>query len=114
MIFLLCVRTSGKKSWCIVTADEWDAEVVTLISPQFTEILTSEDLSEEILDTIKEKVDEKLKSPDLKMSDRAAMAEGVKVVMRDYVSKECSGPTSPKYQQYSAEAKKALEMINKK
>ena len=55
-----------------------------------------------------------MKNPDLMMSDSAALVEGVKVVMRDYVSKECSSPTSPKYQQYSAEAKKALEIINKK
>ena len=113
---ILAVRENEReeKGWCTVTADEWGAEMVTLISPQFTEILTSEELTEEVLDTIKEKVDDILKNPDLKMSDRAAMVEGVKVVMRDYVSKECSSPTSPKYQQYSAEAKKALELINKK
>ena len=113
---ILAVRENEReeKGWCIVTADEWGAEMVTLIASQFTELLTSEDLTEEVLDTIKEKVDEVLKNPDLKMSDRAAMVEGVKVVMRDYVSKECSSPTSPKYQQYSAEAKKALEIINKK
>ncbi len=111
---ILAVRENEReeKGWCIVTADEWGAEMVTLIASQFTELLTSEDLTEEVLDTIKEKVDEVLKNPDLKMSDRAAMVEGVKVVMRDYVSKECSSPTSPKYQQYSAEAKKALELIN--
>jgi hypothetical protein len=34
--------------------------------------------------------------------------------MRDHVSKECSSATSPKYQQYSGEAKKALDLINKK
>ena len=49
------VKTNGKKSWCIVTADEWGAEMVTLIASQFTELLTSEDLTEEVLDTIKEK-----------------------------------------------------------
>ena len=77
------------------------------------DILTT-DIRKLSFKAVKEKVDEVLKNPDLKMSDRAAMVEGVKVVMRDYVSKECSSPTSPKYQQYSAEAKKALEIINKK
>lgn len=113
---ILAVRENEReeKGWCIVTTDEWGSEMVTLIAPQFTEILTSEELNEDVLDAIKEKVDNILKNPDLKMSERAAMVDGVKVVMRDYVSKECSGPTSPKYQQYSTEAKKALEMINKK
>ena len=35
--------------------------ILTLIASQFTELLTSEDLTEEVLDTIKEKVDEVLK-----------------------------------------------------
>lgn len=113
---ILSVRENEReeKGWCVVTENDWGNEIVTLIASKFTEILTSEELTEEVLDIIKEKVDCILKNPDLKMSDRTSMVEGVKVVMRDYVNRECSSPTSPKYQQYSAEAKKALELINKK
>lgn len=113
---ILAIRENEReeKGWCIVTTDEWDSEIVTLLSPQFTDLLTSEVLTEELLDTIKEKVDNVLKDPNLKMSERTAMMDKVKVVMRDYVSKECSSTTSPKYQQYSGEAKKALDLINKK
>jgi len=42
------------------------------------------------------------------------MVEKVKVLMRDFVSKECSSPTSPKYTQFGADARKAIEMINTK
>lgn len=113
---ILAIRENEReeKGWCIVTADEWGSEIVTLLASQFTNLLTSDELTEEVLDSIKENVDEILKNPDLKMSERNIMVEKVKTVMRDYVSKECSSPTSPKYQQYSAEAKKALEIINKK
>ena len=103
-----------EKGWCIITKDEWDSEIITLLSTHFTELLTSEYLTEELLDTIKEKSDDILKNPDLKMSERAAMIDKVKVIMRDHVSKECSSASSPKYLQYSGEAKKALDLISKK
>ena len=48
------------------------------------------------------------------MSERKEMADRIIVIMRDHVSKECSSPTSPKYNQYGKEADKALDMINKK
>ena len=113
---ILAVRENEReeKGWCMVTTDEWGSEITTLLSTLFTELLTSEELTEELLDTIKEKVDEILKNPNLKMSERTAMMDNVKAVMRDYVSKECSSATSPKYRQYSEEAKKALDLINKK
>ena len=113
---ILAVRENEReeKGWCIVTTDKWGSEITTLLSTRFTELLTSEELTENILDTIKEKVDDILKNPNLKMSERTAMVDNVKVVMRDYVSKECSSPTSPKYRQYSEAAEKALDLINKK
>lgn len=63
---------------------------------------------------IKEMVDGVLSNPELPMAKRNEYIENVKMLMRDVVSKECSSPTSPKYQQFGNEAKKALEMINKK
>jgi len=113
---ILAVRENEReeKGWCMVTTDDWGSEIITLLSSQFTELLNSEELTEDLLDTIKEKVDNVLKNPDLKMSERTAMTENVKVIMRDYVSKECSSATSPKYKQYGEEAKKALELISKK
>jgi len=113
---ILAIRENEReeKGWCIVSTDEWGSEIVTLLAAQFTELLTSNELTEELLDTIKGKVDDILKNPNLKMSERTAMMDKVKTVMRDYVSKECSSATSPKYQQYSGEAKKAIDLINKK
>ncbi|MDR2969810.1 MAG: tubulin-like doman-containing protein [Tannerellaceae bacterium] len=113
---VLAIRENMReeKGWCIVTTDMFGSEIVTLIAPRFTDILTSEELTEEVLDTIKEKVDALLKNPDLKMSERSAMVEAVKVVMREYVSRECASPTSAKYQQYATEATKAIELINKR
>ena len=103
-----------EKGWCAVTKDEWDSEIVLLISKEFTGIHTSEEFTDDIMMQIKEGVDSILSNPDLKMSQRAEMAEGVKNVMKEYVSKECSSSTSPKYREYSDNAKKALELINKK
>lgn len=103
-----------EKGWCAVTKDEWDSEIVMLISNEFTGINTSEEFTDDIMSQIKENVDNILKNPDLKMSQRAGMADMVKSIMKDYVSKECSSVTSPKYREYSENAKKAIELINKK
>jgi len=113
---ILAIRENEReeRGWCTVTIDEWGSEIITLLSTQFTELLTSEEMTEELLDLIKEKVDDILKNPNLKMSERTAMMDNVKAVMRDYVSKECSSATSPKYKQFSEEAKKAIDLINKK
>jgi hypothetical protein len=113
-ILLIRENEREEKGWCVVTIDKFGSEIVTLLSTQFTTLLTSDELTEELLDTIKEKVDEILKNPTLKVSERTAMMDKVKAVMRDYVSKECSSATSPKYQQYGGEAQKALDLITKK
>ena len=75
---------------------------------------TSKEFTDDIIDQIKEDVDNILKNPDLKMSQRLEMAEGVKNVMKEYVSTECGSETSPKYMEYIENEMKALELINKK
>jgi len=113
-IFVFSENEREEKGWCIITTDEWGSEIKTLLSSQFTELSKSNELTEEILDNIKEKVDNILNNPEMKMSEREDMNKKVASIMKDYVVKECSSTSSPKYQQHSAEAKKALELINKK
>lgn len=103
-----------EKGWCMVTEDEWGSPTTTFIAANFTDIPTSEEFTSEMRDDIQEKVDGILKNPELKVSERTAMVEKVKVLMRDFIAKECSSSTSPKYLQFSGDAKKALEMINTK
>lgn len=113
---ILAIRENSReeKGWCIVKRDEWGSEIVTLLSSQFTGVQTSNELTEELIESIKENVDEILKNPELKVSERTAMMDKVKEIMRDYVNNECSSTSSPKYQLYSVEAKKALDLINRR
>ena len=103
-----------EQGWCMITEDEWGTPTTTFIAASFTDIPVSEDFTSEMRDSIQEKVDNILKNAELKVSERNAMVEKVKVLMRDFVSKECSSPTSPKYTQFGADARKAIEMINTK
>lgn len=100
------------EGWCYVTADEWGTEVKTIICRNFTEIVTSEELTPEIKEAIIDEVDEMLKDlRNLKVSEKEALANNIINVMKDYVSKECSGPKSPKYIEYGNAAKAAIKKI---
>ena len=101
------------KGWCKVEMDEFDEKYLKLLSPLFTELITSEQMTEKLRDEILEKVASKINNPDLKVSEREALADKVKAVMRDYVKGECSGPESSKYQEYAGHARKAMEIIKK-
>lgn len=100
------------EGWCYVTKDEWGTEVKTVISRNFTEIITSEELTPEIKEAIIDEVDELLKGlRDMKVSEKDALANNIVEVMKNYVSKECSGPKSPKYIEYGNAAKAAIKKI---
>lgn len=103
-----------EKGWCVITLDEFDSEIKTLISKDFTGLSVSEELTQEMQEDIIDKVKEVLANPDLRVSEREAMLGGVKAIMRDYVARETSGPQSPKYKEYADAARKAMEMINRK
>ncbi|MBR1792329.1 MAG: hypothetical protein IJ764_01630 [Bacteroidales bacterium] len=102
------------RGWCISRKGEWGIEQTHFLSAKFTDLPTSEHMTKEMRDEIEEKVSEVLKDAELTMAKRGEMAEQVKMVMRDHVAAECSSPTSPKFQQFGNEAKKALDIINKR
>ena len=100
--------------WCIAEEDTWGTPSNIYLSKLFTDLPVCDNMTSERRQKIKEMVDGVLSNPELPMAKRNEYIENVKILMRDVVSKECSSPTSPKYQQFGNEAKKALEMINKK
>lgn len=102
------------RGWCMTEKDDWGTPTNTYLATLFTELPTSDNMTSDRRTRIQELVDETLKNPELPMAKRNEFVENVKMLMRDVVSKECSSPSSPKYQQFGSEAKKALEMINKK
>lgn len=103
-----------EKGWCVVTEDMWGIPTATLISPAFTGIPTSEELTGDIVNTLVDGVDEYLRNPELKMSERTAVMDKIKLLMRDFVAKETSGPASPTFKKFADAAMKAMEMITKK
>ena len=102
-----------EEGWCLVAEDEWGTPMVTLISKQYTKIATSEELTADMRDNLVEAVDKAVNDSEMKMSDRNAIMEQIKVLMRDYVAKECTSPTSPLYREYGEAAKAALNKIKK-
>ena len=100
--------------WCIAEEDSWGTPLNIYLAKLFTDLPVCDNMTSERRQKIKEMVDGVLSNPELPMAKRNEYNENVKLLMRDVVSKESSSPTSPKYQQFGNEAKKALEMINKK
>lgn len=99
--------------WCLAETDDWGSLLNTYLSKLFTDLPICDNMTAERRQKIKELVDGVLDNPELTLAKRNEYAERVKTMMRDVVGKECSSPTSPKYLQFSAEAKKALEMISR-
>ena len=100
--------------WCIAEEDSWGTPLNIYLAKLFTDLPVCDNMTSERRQKIKEMVDGVLSNPELLMAKRNKYIEDVKRIMRDVVNKECSSPTSPKYQQFGNEAKKALEMIDKK
>lgn len=100
--------------WCMTETDDWGTPTNTYLATLFTDLPTSDNMSSDRRSRIQDLVDETLKNPELPIAKRNEFVENIKMLMRDVVSKECSSPSSPKYQQFGNEAKKALELINKK
>ena len=99
--------------WCLAEEDEWGSPLNTYLSQLFTDLPVCENMTTERRQKIKDLVDGILDNPELTMVKRNEYADNVKALMRDTVGKECTSPTSPKYRQFSSEAKRALEMICK-
>lgn len=102
-----------ESGWCYQIEDEWGIPSLKLLASDFTEILNSEELTPEIKESIIEKVDNFVKNPDLKMSERASVCDKIKQMMREVIIKECTNTTSPKFQEYGNMAKVAIKMIEK-
>ena len=100
--------------WCMKETDDWGTPTETYLAKLFTDLPTSDNMTSDRRARIQDLVDETLKNPELTLAKRTEYADKVKLIMRDVISKECSSPNSPKYQQFGNEAKKALEMINRK
>ena len=100
--------------WCIEEEDSWGTPLNIYLAELFTDLPVCDNMTSERRQKIKEMVDEVLSNPELPIAKRNEYIDNLKMLMRDVVSKECSSPTSPKYQQFGNEAKKALEMIDKK
>lgn len=100
--------------WCMTEVDEWGTPTNTFLSKQFTDLVSCENMTSARRERIYEMVEKILKDSELTMAKRTEYADSVKLLMRNVVGKECSSPNSTKYQQYGNDARKALELINKK
>lgn len=105
---------SGDEGWCYVKVDDtFGIPENKLIATQFTGIVDSEELSSQIRGEITDKVDELLAKRDLTTKQREALKQKIIDVVRNNVLGETSGTSSPKFKQYAAAAKQALEKIQR-
>lgn len=103
-----------ERGWCYMTRDDFGMETPNLLAESFTDIYTSEELTEDVKDALVEKVDEELARTDIKVSEREQRVEAIKQLMKDYVIPECKNPASELYRKHADAARKAMEMVSKK
>lgn len=102
------------RGWCLTREGDWGIMTNTFLSSAFTDLPACEAMTAEYRNEILDKVNEILKNPELPMAKRAEFEQQIGVVMREFVIKECSSTSSPKFQQFSGEAKKAIEILKKR
>lgn len=103
---------NGIKGWGVVEIDDFDQEDFVLISPRFVDIVTSEALSPERLDYIVEKANDFLEA-DKHATKKAAAAESIKNIIKEYVVKEAGGSKTEKYNLYAGKAREAMAAVQK-
>lgn len=110
-IIVECDDERNGHGWSMSEKDEFDSEIHTFLSPQFTELINSSELTPERRSRIEEMVNGKISDQSLTINQRNEIAEKVKAIMRDIVVKECSSTSSPKYEKNAKDARQAREMI---
>lgn len=100
----------GNKGWGMVTTDTWGIEAFTLLSPKFTELLTAPGYTPELNQQLIDDVETALQTP-RHVSEKEAMANTVKVTVKDTVLPEAGTPSSPVFKRYSEQAMAALEAL---
>ena len=107
-------NAEGVHGWCYVKVDPiLGTQEVKLISPHFTEIVESEEMTADIRSEIIDKVDELLKRKDLTVTQRKEIQKRVVIVVQKQVAKETSDTSTPKFKEYATAAKMAIEKIQK-
>lgn len=100
--------------WCYVKEDPTlHTKEIKLISPTFTGIIESEEMTADIRNEIIDKVDDLLKKPDLTQSQRKMIQQRIVIVVQKQIVNETSGTSTPKFREYAAAAKMAIEKIQK-
>lgn len=99
--------------WMMTELDEFDMPINTYLSKMFTDLTTCDEMTSERRITIQKMVDGKVKDPNMTLAQRNEMLDKVKATMREVVAKECTSTSSPKYQQFANDARKAMEMLKK-
>lgn len=100
--------------WCYVSVDPMlGTKEIKLISPHFTGIIDSEELTSDIKNDIIDKVEALINNSSLTVSQRKQIADRIVIVVQKQVVNETSGTTSPMFRTYAAAAKMAIEKIKK-
>lgn len=104
----------GEHGWCYVQEDPiLHTKEIKLISPHFTQLIDSEELTAPIRNEIIDKVESLLRNKELTVAQRKQIQQRIVIVVQKQVQKETSGTTSPKFRQYATAAKVAIEKIQR-
>ncbi len=100
----------GNKGWGLIETDDFGVEMFQLLSPSFTGILKSQELTPERIGYVVERVDEETALP-IHVNKKAELAQKVKDLMKNNVLPEAGSPSSELYRRYAAKATEALKVF---
>lgn len=102
------------EGWGFKYYDDNGVPISKFLSNQFTELITSEQVTSELRLMIEQMINKYFANPELTRAQRDQLEENVRTIMRESVVKECSSTSSQKYTQYSTFAEKAKDIIRNK
>lgn len=102
----------GNKGWGNVATDIFGIESFSMLAPKFTGIMTAPGFTPEFIEQLVDDVDKALATP-RHVNEKAAMADTVKLLVKNHVLPEAGSPTSPLFKRYSEKAMAALEALAK-
>ncbi len=101
----------GNIGWGTVITDEFGVEMFTLLAEKFTGLLSSPELTPELISEISEKIDKLIVIP-RHVNEKSKMAQIIKDLMKNVVLPESGSPNGEQYKRYAAQAKNALQKLN--
>ena len=104
------ILEKADEGWGYSSTNKFGRKTTTVISADFTDLIESDNMTEELRDTLVEKVEDLLNDPEMTKADKKSMEEGIIQIVSKEIVPNCTAKISEIYEGY---AEQAINMLNK-